>query len=96
MVQKKAMDRAVTTFHKGCRETIDEQSFDAFFALESAIEELDVCVWVIGEEVEDFLVQTFVQVIAVFVMEFADFGLCFQLLDFGLESLDRFEEVFCL
>lgn len=50
------------------------QAAHAGFAAVAAAEELDDGVGVVGEEVDDLFVQALVEVVAVFVVELADFG----------------------
>lgn len=46
------MDWSVPAFHEGVGEAVDVEALDAGFATEASIEELHICVRMVGEEVD--------------------------------------------
>ena len=68
------MDGTVPAGDKGLGEALLVETRDAGFAEVAGPEELDEGVGPVGEEVDDFVVETFVEVVAVFVVGFADLG----------------------
>ena len=73
MIQEKAVDRPVTTFDEDFGETIDVQPFDSSLASELTIHELDIGVWMLREKIVCLVIQAFVEVVAILVVELADF-----------------------
>lgn len=74
MVEQEAVDGPVAPRDEVGLEAPRVQAAHAGFAAVAAAEELDDGVGVVGEEVDDLLVQALVEVVAVFVVELADFG----------------------
>lgn len=74
MVEQKAVDGTVAAGDKDLGEAFLVEALDAGFAEVARAEELDKGVRAVGEEVDYFVVETFVEVVAVFVVGFADFS----------------------
>lgn len=84
VVQQEAVHGAVAALDKGGLEAALVEAADACFPAVARAQELDVGVWVVGKQVDDFIVEAFVQVVAVLVVCLADFGLVWvecQLID---------------
>lgn len=75
VVQQEAVHGTVAALDKHVLETALVKALDARFAPVAAAEELDVGVRVVGKHVDDFVVEAFVEVVAVFEVDLADFGL---------------------
>lgn len=74
VVEQEAVDGTVAAGDKGLGEAFLVETLDAGFAEVARAEELDEGVGAVGEEVDYFVVETFVEVVAVFMMGFADFS----------------------
>lgn len=74
MVEQEAVDGTVAAGDEGLGEALLVEALDAGFAEVARAEELDEGVGAVGEEVDYFVVEAFVEVVAVFVVGFADFG----------------------
>ena len=70
MVEQEAVDRAVIAVGEGGLEAVDIEPLRAGLALEQAAEEADLAI--LGEQVDDLIVQAFVDQIAVEMLELAD------------------------
>lgn len=74
VVEQPALDGAVATGDKVLLEPVLVEPLDAGFAAPARAEEFHVGVGVVGEHVDDFVVEALVEVVAVFEVGFADFG----------------------
>lgn len=74
MVQQKAVHWAITTLDKQLLKTTLVETFYPCFATVATTQELDIGVRMIGKHVDDFVVEAFVEVVAIFEVGFADFG----------------------
>lgn len=70
VIEKEAVNWAISAVHEGFRESIDVETLDALLAIVAAAEELDTGIGVVRVELSHFFVQTLVEVVAVFILQF--------------------------
>lgn len=75
VVEEEPVYGAVAALDEGVLEPALVQPLDAFFAAIARAEKLDVRVWVVGKHVDHFVVEAFVEVVAILEVDFADFCL---------------------
>lgn len=75
MVQQETVHGTVAALDEHFLKAVLVEALDARFAPVTAAKELDVGVRVVGEHVNDFVVEAFVEVVAVLEVNFPDLGL---------------------